>query len=99
MGPVRWEEFASPNEREFVTVKRTFSATTAIIAELRRKSIETVYVCGLITSICVHHSAMGLVEAGFKVILVGDCCADRGKERHEMSIKLYGNYLYKTVNS
>jgi len=60
-----------------------------------------VLVCGLITSVCVQHSAFGVFEAGYRTILVTDACADRGKERHNAALALYGDYMYelRTVKS
>jgi hypothetical protein len=52
-------------------------------------------VCGLITSVCVQHSAFGIFEAGFRTILVTDACADRGKPRHDAALALYGDYMYE----
>lgn len=68
---------------------------------LKQDGIDTVLVCGLITSVCVQHSAFGVFEAGYRTILVTDACADRGRERHEAALALYGDYMYelRTVDS
>ena len=44
---------------------------------------------------CVQHSAFGVFEAGYRTILVTDACADRGRERHEAALALYGDYMYE----
>jgi nicotinamidase-related amidase len=99
----KWESFAVPEEDEFVMTKTSWSSTsdTKLLNVLRESGIDTVLVCGLITSVCVQHSAFGIFEAGFRTILVTDACADRGIARHEAALALYGDYMYelRTVES
>ena len=99
----KWESFAEPHSDETLITKTSWSSTsdTKLIDVLKESGIETVLVCGLITSVCVQHSAFGLFEAGFRTILVTDACADRGKARHEAALALYGDYMYelRTTNS
>ncbi|KAL7572217.1 hypothetical protein ACA910_011748 [Epithemia clementina (nom. ined.)] len=93
----KWESFAEPQPGEVVMTKTSWSSTsdTDLIDILRASNIDTVLVCGLITSVCVQHSAFGIFEAGFRTLLVTDCCADRGKARHEAALALYGDYMYE----
>jgi nicotinamidase-related amidase len=74
-----WETFATPLENEHVMTKSSWSSTsqTELLDVLRSSGIDTVLVCGLITSVCVQHSAFGVFEAGFRTILITDACADR----------------------
>jgi len=99
----KWEDFAVPAADEFVMTKTSWSSTshTRLLNVLKDAGIDTVLVCGLITSVCVQHSAFGIFEAGFRTILVTDACADRGKARHEAALALYGDYMYElqTVES
>lgn len=92
-----WEEFAEPFKGEHVVTKTSWSSTsdTQLLDVLRQSGIDTVLVCGLITSVCVQHSAFGIFEAGFRTILVTDACADRGRARHEAALALYGDYMYE----
>lgn len=99
-----WEDFATPLDSELVITKTSWSSTsgnTGLLDILKDDGIESVLVCGLITSVCVQHSAFGVFEAGFRTILVTDACADRGKERHQAALALYGDYMYelRTVRS
>jgi hypothetical protein len=48
----------------------------------------TVLVCGLVTSVCVLHSAMVCSEAGYKTYIIEDSCADRDRIRHDQAISL-----------
>lgn len=96
-----WEEFAKPNENEIVIPKHSFSAMlkTPLLDILEALNVQNVLVCGLITSLCVHHSCYSLFDAGFRVILIEDACADRGIERHNSVIKLFGDYIYHVISS
>ena len=93
----KWESFAQPLEDEFVMTKASWSSTsdTKLLTVLKESGIDTVLVCGLITSVCVQHSAFGIFEAGFRTILVTDACADRGISRHMAALALYGDYMYE----
>ena len=96
-----WEKFATPLDHEIVITKTSWSSTsgnTGLLDILKDDGIESVLVCGLITSVCVQHSAFGVFEAGFRTILVTDACADRGKERHKAALALYGDYMYELRN-
>merc|ERR550539_165352 len=66
---------------------------------LRVSGIENVLVCGLITSVCVQHSAFSVFEAGYRTLLVEDACGDRGMARHKAALALYGNYMYEITTS
>jgi nicotinamidase-related amidase len=88
----------SPWLRQF---SRLHQGRTDLLDILRNDGIESVLVCGLITSVCVQHSAFGVFEAGYRTIVVTDASADRGMERHKAALALYGNYMYemRTVSS
>lgn len=96
---VEWEPFATPQGGEYVIPKTSWSSTrhTALMDLLKQSGIDTVLVCGLITSVCVQHSAFGIFEAGYRTLLVTDACADRGKARHDAALALYGDYMYELL--
>jgi len=96
-----WEDFAHPQGGEVIIAKSSWSSTTntALMDILRTAGVENVLVCGLITSVCVQHSAFGVFEAGYRTSLVTDACADRGRARHEAALALYGDYMYELVTS
>jgi len=97
----QWEDFATPIGGEVLIPKSSWSSTsnTALMNILRAADVDTVLVCGLITSVCVQHSAFGVFEAGYRTILVTDACADRGKARHDAALALYGDYMYELITS
>lgn len=96
-----WEDFATPEGGEVIIAKSSWSSTnnTALIDVLKVAHIENVLVCGLITSVCVQHSAFGIFEAGYRTMLVTDACADRGRARHDAALALYGDYMYELITS
>lgn len=96
-----WEPFATPEGGEAIIAKTSWSSTsnTALVDILRTSGVDTILVCGLITSVCVQHSAFGVFEAGYRTLLVHDACADRGKARHEAALALYGDYMYELISS
>ena len=81
--------------------KPYFGAThkTDLVQQLKDRNITTVLVCGLITGVCVHHTAYGLVNEGFSVSLIEDACAERTLSRHNKTIDLYGNYIYHIIST
>ena len=91
-----WEPFATPTKDEVILTKSSWSSTTntPLVDLLRTAGITNVLVCGLITSVCVQHSAFGLFEAGFRTSVVPEACADRGRKRHDAALALYGDYMY-----
>eukprot|EP00956_Cyclotella_meneghiniana_P009728 scaffold13468_cov66-Cyclotella_meneghiniana.AAC.5 len=98
---MEWEEFATPLDDELIIFKTSWSAAsgnTGLLDILKGDGIESVLVCGLITSVCVQYSAFGVFEAGFRTILVTDACADHGKERQKAALALYGDYMYELSN-
>lgn len=96
-----WEHFATPGHGDVIIPKSSWSSmsNTALLDILKASEVDTVLVCGLITSVCVQHSAFGIFEAGYRTILVTDACADRGLARHKAALALYGDYMYELITS
>mmetsp|Transcript_20644 Transcript_20644/g.30453 ORF Transcript_20644/g.30453 Transcript_20644/m.30453 type:complete len:330 (-) Transcript_20644:261-1250(-) len=96
-----WEDFATPEGGESIIAKSSWSSTsnTALMDILKVSGIDSVLVCGLITSVCVQHSAFGVFEAGYRTLLVEDSCGDRGRARHDAALALYGGYMYELISS
>ena len=47
-----------------------------IHTELKKHSIDEVWICGVMTSLCVAATAEGLCNIGYKVVIVEDACGD-----------------------
>jgi nicotinamidase-related amidase len=99
--PLAWEPFAAPVAGEPLVPKPSWSAATGtpLLPFLKASGVEAALVLGLITSVCVQQSAFALFEAGLRVGLVSDACADRGRDRHDAAVLLYGNYMYEVLSA
>lgn len=58
---------------------------------------QVLWIAGVMTSICVHHTANGALARGYDVHVVVDGCVDRTRARHNTVIALYKNYIWKTI--
>jgi len=72
-------------------------SSSPLSAYLKSRNIHTVYVIGMVTAGCVHHTAHGAFARGFKPILISGACLDRTEERQELTFKLYGGYIYQVI--
>ena len=100
--PTHTEPFAEPVPGERVFHKSTFDAfygSSELSSELHAAGVRTVIVCGLITSVCVQHCVFGAFNAGFRVAVAQDACADRTRSRHEAALELYGDYIYELTSA
>lgn len=53
------------------------AADPAILARLRETGREQVVIAGIESHVCVLQSALGLLESGFRPVVVADACASR----------------------
>lgn len=59
---------------------------TTLAALLTGLRVDTVLVCGATTSGCVRATAVDAVQAGFSVLVPGDCVGDRARGPHEANL-------------
>jgi nicotinamidase-related amidase len=83
---------------ETIIFKSTFDGfhLTSLEDHLRREGVLNVIMCGMLTSICIHSTALGAVHRGFAVTLVENACLDRTPERHASVLGLYNNCIYQS---
>ena len=55
---------------------------------LQNRGIETLFVCGVTTEVCVHTTVREANDRGFVCIVPGDCCASYFPEFHQMGLKM-----------
>ncbi len=81
---------------EDILYKPTFDGFlyTPLDRLLTQYQVRTVSVAGLLTSVCVHHTAHGAFVRGYRPSVVCDACADLTRERHEECVRLYGGYIW-----
>lgn len=80
--------------------KRVYSgfSNTPLDILLKHEGVKEVYIAGLVTSICVQHTAADAFFKGYKVNIVENGCADITTERHENAITyMKGNYAAEVV--
>jgi len=88
--------FSKPRENEFFFIKNGYDSffETGLNKFLKSKNIETLYMCGLLTGVCVLNSVFSAFNNGYRVHLLENCCSDRTKKRHDSIFKNYSNYLF-----
>ncbi len=84
-------------ENTFVTEKASFSALLEPafkekIEELKNTGITQIVIGGIETHICVLQTAAALMELGFEVYVVKDCCASRNKNEYKTGLELLKQY-------
>ncbi len=74
---------------DFLITKHQWGAFygTELDLQLRRRSIDTIILCGIATNIGVESTARFAYEYGYNQIFVEDAMASRSKEEHEFPIK------------
>lgn len=78
----------SPPDR--IMVKTWFSAfkETSLLQTLRGRFISDLYVCGVITNVCVLATAADAAKHGFNVYVVPDCLGYRNLTAHQQSLRV-----------
>lgn len=97
---VRTPDFASAAAGEMCFTKNCFDAFlgTQLQEYLVDHEIQRIYICGLVTSICVNITALSAMQRGFDTYVISDCVADDDPEVHDKTLKYYGT-LYHTSRS
>jgi nicotinamidase-related amidase len=86
----------APRDDEVVVVKQFPSALfgTPVTSIFTAHRIDTVVLCGAVTSGCIRATAVDLYSHGYPTLLPSDCVADRAEGPHEASLfDLSAKYL------
>lgn len=77
-----------PVKGEYVVRKSTPSAFfgTMLNAWLAQRGVQTLVVAGCVTSGCVRASVVDAMQAGYRPLVVSDCCGDRAIGPHEANL-------------
>lgn len=80
-----------PAEDDIVITKHRISAFTGTDLEmiLRSKGIETLVLFGIATSGVVLSTLLDAADADYRVVVVGDCCADQDAEVHRVLVEKF----------
>ena len=78
-----------PQEGDFVVRKRRYSAFfgTDLDLLLRELGVDTLILTGLVTNVCVQHTAADAFFRGYKVVVVSDCCEALTEEEHKSALE------------
>lgn len=90
--PADWAEFVEeirPTEKDIVITKRQWGAFygTELDLQLRRRSIDTIVLCGVSTNIGVETTAREAYQYGYNQVFVTDAMAASSKDEHEVTLK------------
>jgi nicotinamidase-related amidase len=91
--PREWSEIVpelGPEPDDFVITKRQWGAFygTELDLQLRRRTVDTIVLCGISTSIGVESTARFAYEYGYQQIFVEDAItSSRSREEHDNTVK------------
>lgn len=94
------DSITSPPDR--VMVKTWFSAfkETSLLQTLRGRFISDLYICGVITNVCILATAADAAKHGFNVFVMPDCLGYRNLVAHQQSLKvMVDDYGVEEVSS
>lgn len=89
---------ATPNETVLEKTKLDAFLQTDLHAILERRGVRHVFVCGLVTSVCINITALSAVQRGFVTTVLSDCVADESDNLSEV-LPYYGSFVYRTMVS
>jgi nicotinamidase-related amidase len=55
---------------------------------LRNRGMDTLFVCGVTTEVCVNTTVREANDRGYRCIVLSDCCASYFPEFHDMGLKM-----------
>ncbi len=55
---------------------------------LRNRSIDSLFVCGVTTEVCVNTTVREANDRGYRCIVPSDCCASYFPEFHDVGLKM-----------
>src|SRR6476646_799065 len=55
---------------------------------LKNREIDTLFVCGVTTEVCVNTTVREANDRGFRCVVLSDCCASYFPEFHDMGLKM-----------
>lgn len=82
-------EELKPREGDYVVEKRRYSAffATDLDLLLRELNVDTLILTGLVTNVCVQHTAADAYFRGYRLVVVSDCCEALTAEDHEAALE------------
>lgn len=60
---------------------------TSLLAHLQEQGITQLYICGMMTDVCVDATVRAAMDLGFTTTVIGDACATRDRELYDTPVK------------
>jgi nicotinamidase-related amidase len=91
----------APIEGEVVLNKTTSSVFMSTNADfvLRNMGVESIVMTGVVTNNCVESSTRNATDIGYRVMLVGDCCAAWTEEGHNYALRHLDRNFARVVDT
>jgi nicotinamidase-related amidase len=91
----------TPEPDEPVVVKNRFDAFlyTELDQVLRLRSIDSLYVCGILTNYCVESTAKSAMQRDYRVTVLGDATAATDFETHRRALDALRSYTIEVKSS
>lgn len=85
-----WVPELKPHADETVFAKTTISAfaTTPLDRWLRRRGVDTVAICGVVSHYAVLAATIAAYDLGYRAIVLKDCCASADPQRHDTAMSI-----------
>jgi nicotinamidase-related amidase len=79
----------APAEDDILVPKRKFSGFfgTDLDLHLRERAIRRLVICGLLTDICVYHTAADATQRAYEVVVARNAVAAAAPEQHDFALK------------
>ena len=89
-------EFIMPKKNEEIVFKSSYDSffETNLDQILKKNKIKTLYVCGVLTGVCVLNSVLTGFNLGYRIVVFENCCSDKNIQRHKDFFYNYTNYLF-----
>lgn len=91
----------TPDEQDIIVVKHRYSAFihTRLDSVLRALQVETLFIAGVSTNICVESTARDGFMLDYDIVLLSDCTAAFSKEAHDMALQNIDQFFGSVASS
>ena len=73
--------------------------TSDVDIQLRKRGINTIYLCGMSANLCVESHMRDAEERGYKVIVINDATAAPGDAAYEAALVNYGFIAHESITT
>lgn len=89
-------EALTPQADEWMVDKGRYSAfhRTDLDARLKAQGIDTLFICGVLTDVCVLTSVFDAFALGYHICLVSDACTTTTLAGHHSALLIMANWVY-----